>query len=192
LGVPLFQEQLLRMAMVVADFTGGEAKNYAGRWIQEVRSRMKDIEIKLRRGMETKGIIGEVQETRSYSRSHHSRCRISGITRGELRAARVCKRLFQVSLPRSIHGGDAEQPADGFYNPATLVKDAQRHGLKFKPIDVTRSEWQCTLEQTAQGFVVRIGMRYVRGLRKETAEQIMRERRLRKFTSIDELKRRHP
>ena len=64
----------------------------------------------------------------------------------------------------------------GFYQPATLVKDAQRHGLRVKPIDVTCSEWLCTLEREREGFSVRLGLRYVRGLRAEVGAEIVRER----------------
>jgi error-prone DNA polymerase len=80
----------------------------------------------------------------------------------------------------------------GFYSPATLVKDAQRHGLKFKPIDLTRSDCICTLEKIPQGFALRLGMRYVKGLRKEIGLEIVRERGVRNFASIDDLKQRVP
>ena len=80
----------------------------------------------------------------------------------------------------------------GFYSPATLVKDAQRHGLKCKPIDATRSDWFCTLERIPEGFAMRLGLRYVKGLRKEIALEIVRERGVRKFASVDDLKQRVP
>jgi error-prone DNA polymerase len=80
----------------------------------------------------------------------------------------------------------------GFYQPATLVKDAQRHGLKVKPIDALLSDWECTIENVPDGFAMRVGMRYVRGLRETVAREIMRERKLSEFESIDDLKRRIP
>jgi len=79
----------------------------------------------------------------------------------------------------------------GFYHPATLVKDAQRHGLHFKPIDVTRSEWNCTLEQDA-GWLVRLGFNYLKGLRREIAASIIEERTRTPFASIRDLVRRVP
>ena len=57
----------------------------------------------------------------------------------------------------------------GFYSPATLVKDAQRHGLKVKPIDVTKSDWRCTVESHDNTLHLRIGMRYVKGMRESVA-----------------------
>jgi len=82
----------------------------------------------------------------------------------------------------------------GFYSPATLVKDAQRHGQRFKPIDVTRSNWECVLEKLPEppGFAVRLGMRYVKGLRAATGQEIARQRSIRKFSSIEDLQQRVP
>jgi error-prone DNA polymerase len=96
----------------------------------------------------------------------------------------------------------------GFYSAATLVKDAQRHGLKIKAIDVTCSGWFCTLEQIAEHgchplgsekslnnnaqFAVRLGLRFVKGLRSEIALEIIRQRALRPFASIDDLEHRVP
>ena len=65
----------------------------------------------------------------------------------------------------------------GFYQPATVVKDAQRHGLKIRPIDVTCSDWLCTLgEISQQGFALRLGLRYAKGLRQEMGLKIVEER----------------
>jgi error-prone DNA polymerase len=76
----------------------------------------------------------------------------------------------------------------GFYHPATLVKDAQRHGLKVRPIDVTRSDWLCKLEKNGSGFALRLGLRYVKGLREDVAQEIVCQRTLRPFRSIGDLK----
>lgn len=71
----------------------------------------------------------------------------------------------------------------GFYHPATLVKDAERHGVRMLPIDVTRSAWRCTIE----GGAVRIGMRYVAGLRAESGRRIETERAVASFASVGDL-----
>ena len=76
----------------------------------------------------------------------------------------------------------------GFYSPAVLVKDAQRHGLRVLPIDITRSEWDCTLEE----MNLRLGLRYVKGLRAESGSSILRERQSSPFANIDDLARRVP
>src|SRR5262249_38306669 len=92
-----------------------------------------------------------------------------------------------------------------FYSPATIVKDAQRHGLKVLPVDVMRSEWNCTLEavspQPSEAEsdknvrptpTLRLGLRYVKGLHEEAGQSIARERKRAPFTSIHDLVRRVP
>src|SRR5438552_4983820 len=79
----------------------------------------------------------------------------------------------------------------GFYHPATIVKDAQRHGLRILPVDVTRSQWLCTIEPDGRGgHAVRLGLRYVRGLREAAARAIVRAREAQPFTSIHDVARR--
>jgi len=82
----------------------------------------------------------------------------------------------------------------GFYSPATLVQDAQRHGLKIKPIDVTKSDWSCTIESAEEGsfLAVRLGMRYVKGMRESVARKIVEERARTPFISIHDLTLRVP
>jgi error-prone DNA polymerase len=80
----------------------------------------------------------------------------------------------------------------GFYNPATLVKDAQRHGLRVRPIDITRSDWLCTLEKNGADLFMRVGLRYVKGLREQTGREIVHQRTIKMFYSIDDLKLRVP
>src|SRR5207245_10565048 len=76
----------------------------------------------------------------------------------------------------------------GFYRPATIVKDAQRHGLKVLPVDVMESEWKCTVVNSVVGYApldvgqkaerpaLRLGLRYVRGLREEASQALVRQR----------------
>jgi error-prone DNA polymerase len=75
----------------------------------------------------------------------------------------------------------------GFYHPATIVKDAQRHGLVIRPIDVTRSGWACTVEATPEGWAVRLGLRYVKGLRETAGGAIVVARQARPFVSVADL-----
>src|SRR5207244_11783201 len=78
----------------------------------------------------------------------------------------------------------------GFYSPATLIQDARRHGLKFRPIDVMASDWDCTLEHENQEISVRIGLRYIRGLSRRAGELIVAQRNIRPFKSIADVCRR--
>ncbi len=193
LGVPLFQEQLLRMAMIAAGFSGGEAEELRrAMGFKRSEKRMKEIELKLRAGMQRNGITQESQEKiiRSitsfalygFPESHAASFALLAYASAYLKCHYLA--AFTAAMLNN-------QPM-GFYNPATLVKDAQRHGLKMRPIDVTRSDWLCTLEFCDGQFSVRLGMRYVRSLRVEIAEKIVQERAMRAFTSIEELKLRVP
>jgi len=197
LGVPLFQEQLLRMAMIAAGFTGGEAEELRrAMGFKRSEKRMKDIELKLRRGMEKKGITGEVQDTivqsitsfalYGFPESHAASFALLAYASAYLKCHYLA--AFTAAMLNN-------QPM-GFYSPATLVKDAQRHGLRIRPIDVTRSDRLCKLEKQGEeldvNLNVRLGMRYVRGLRGEIADEIVCERNMRAFTSLDDLKLRVP
>jgi error-prone DNA polymerase len=150
LGVPLFQEQLLRMAMIAANFTGGEAEELRrAMGFKRSQARMKEIEARLRSGMEQNGIAREAQEQiilaitsfalYGFPESHAASFALIAYASAYLKCHYLA--AFTAALLNN-------QPM-GFYHPSTIVKDAQRHGLKVLPIDVTRSEWKCTLEQSA-------------------------------------------
>ena len=197
MGVPLFQEQLLRMAMIVADFTGGEAEELRrAMGFKRSEERMIDIEKRLRAGMEKKGITGETQDIivqsitsfalYGFPESHAASFALIAYASAYLKCHYLA--AFTAAMLNN-------QPM-GFYSPLTLVKDAQRHGLHFLPVDVTQSDWLCTIAD-ARGsvdrpFVVRLGFNYVRGLNEETARQIVTERSKAAFTGIDDLRRRVP
>ncbi|HXP86325.1 MAG TPA: error-prone DNA polymerase [Bryobacteraceae bacterium] len=192
LGVPLFQEQLLRIAMIAANFTGGEAEELRrAMGFKRSEARMRDIETRLRSGMQQNGIVGETQDhivqsitafaLYGFPESHAASFALIAY------ASAYLKCHFLAAFTTAMLNN---QPM-GFYNPATLVKDAQRHGQHFLPVDVQQSFWKCTLEgpgARGQG-PVRLGFNYVRGLRKETAEAIVAAR---PFTSITDLALRVP
>jgi error-prone DNA polymerase len=189
LGVPLFQEQLLRMAMVAANFTGGEAEELRRAiGFKRSKERMKSIETRLRDGMARNGIIGETQETivqsitafalYGFPESHAASFALLAYASAYLKVHYLA--AFTCALLNN-------QPM-GFYSPAVLIKDAQRHGLRVLPIDITRSEWDCSIEN----MDLRLGLRYVNGLRAEAGDHILGERGTRPFADIDDLTRRVP
>src|SRR5579864_2020527 len=148
LGVPLFQEQLLRIAMIAANFTGGEAEDLRrAMGFKRSQTRMKEIEAKLRAGMTQNGISPKAQEEiilsitsfalYGFPESHAASFALIAY------ASAYLKCRYLAAFTAAILNN---QPM-GFYAPATLVKDAQRHGLHFKPIDVTQSDWRCTIEE---------------------------------------------
>jgi error-prone DNA polymerase len=193
LGVPLFQEQLLRIAMIAAGFTGGEAEELRRAFgFKRSEARMKSVEQKLRLGMQRNGIKPETQEKiiqsitsfalYGFPESHAASFALIAYASAYLKCHYLA--AFTAAMLNN-------QPM-GFYQPATLVKDAQRHGLKVRPIDVTRSDWLCTLEKSGEDVSLRLGMRSVDGLRAEVAHAIVRERAIRPLLSIDDLKLRVP
>jgi error-prone DNA polymerase len=147
LGVPLFQEQLLKMAMTCAGFSGGEAEELRrAMGFKRSEQRMKDIEIKLRRGMTKKGIRDRTQDEiveqiasfalYGFPESHAASFALIAYASAYLK----CHYLAAFTAATLNN-----QPM-GFYQPFTIIKDAQRHGLKVLPVDVTRSNWECTME----------------------------------------------
>ncbi|MGH9445371.1 MAG: error-prone DNA polymerase, partial [Terriglobia bacterium] len=193
LGIPLFQEQLLRMAMIAAGFSGGEAEELRrAMGYKRSEKRMQEVEKKLRRGMGKKGISGKAQEeiVRSitsfalygFPESHAASFALLAYASAYLKCHYLA--AFTAAMLNN-------QPM-GFYSPATLIKDAQRHGLRVKPVDVLRSGWLCTLERESKSWAVRLGMRYVKGLREEIGKAIAAERARSPFTSIDDLAQRIP
>jgi error-prone DNA polymerase len=193
LGVPLFQEQLLKMAMVCADFTGGEAEELR-RALGHKRSerRMKEIEVKLRAGMTANGIGIKAQDKivqfitsfalYGFPESHSASFALLAYASAFLKVRHLA--AFTAALLNN-------QPM-GFYSPATIVKDAQRHGLRVKPIDVTCSQWNCSLEGQPASPILRVGLRYVRGLQQLVAEDLLMARDHAPFTSTEDLARRAP
>ena len=97
---------------------------------------------------------------------------------------------LRVHHPAAFYAALLNNQPMGFYHPATIVKDAQRHGLRIRPIDVTRSEWLCVIEPDDTGLTVRLGLRYVRGLREAAGRALVAARRARPFDSVHDLARR--
>jgi error-prone DNA polymerase len=154
LGVPLFQEQLLRMAMVAANFTGGEAEELRralGKTRSYMDQRMQEIEVKLRAGMTANGLAKKAQDEiiqsivsfalYGFPESHAASFALIAY------ASAYLKTHYLAAFTAAILNN---QPM-GFYHSSTLIKDAQRHGLRVLPVDVVRSEWQCTLEKLSVG-----------------------------------------
>src|SRR5437870_4475173 len=195
LGVPLFQEQMLKIAMIMADFSGNEAEELR-RALSFHRSeeRMNKVSVKLRAAMERKNvppdkidkIIHSITSFALYGfpESHAISFAILAYASAYLKVHRAPE--FYASLLNN-------QPM-GFYTPATIVKDAQRHGVKIKPVCVMKSDWRCSV---IDDNTFRLGLCVVNGLRQEHAEQIVSQRLATaspsgggQFDSLDDFKRR--
>jgi error-prone DNA polymerase len=199
LGVPLFQEQLLRIAMIAANFSGGEAEELRrAMGFKRSQARMHEIEARLRAGMTRNGIAAKAQEEiilsitsfalYGFPESHAASFALIAYASAFLKCHYLA--AFTAALLNN-------QPM-GFYSPATITRDAQRHGLKILPVDVRCSQWMCTLEAISHQpsaiskIALRMGLRYVHGLREEAAQALVRERIRTPFNSIHDLTRRVP
>jgi error-prone DNA polymerase len=189
LGIPLFQEQLIRMAMVAAGFTGGQADELRrAMGFKRSMERMNAIEDDLRRGMTGNGIAGPAQEEiiqgiksfalYGFPESHAASFALIAYASAYLKAhhpaAFVCALLNNWPM--------------GFYHPSTLVNDAIRHGVAVRPIDVTISGWLADLEEG--GRTLRLGLRSVAGLREAVGKRIEGARAAAPFTSLADFARR--
>jgi error-prone DNA polymerase len=193
LGVPLFQEQLIRIAMIAAGFSGGQAEELRRAFgFKRSEKRMKEVEVKLREGMERTGIVGEAQDRvvqaitsfalYGFPESHAASFALLAY------ASAYLKCHYLAAFTAAILNN---QPM-GFYSPSTLVKDAQRHKQRFRAVDVLRSDYLCTVEVESKERFVRLGLNYVRGLSTGTAHKIEQERKDCPFASLRDLVRRVP
>ncbi len=195
LGVPLFQEQLLRIAMTVANFTGAEAEELR-RAVGMRRSweRMKNLEGKLRAGMTANGIDAKTQDTIVENISSFALYGFPESHAASFALIAYASAYLKVKYLAAFTCAILNNQPMGFYMPAVLVKDAQRHGLRVKAIDVQGSEWACTVEQESNGRLsLRMGLGYAKGLRRQAAEALVESReRLGRFQSAEDLALRVP
>ena len=168
LGVPLFQEQLLRMAMVAAGFTGGQAEELRrAMGFKRSEKRMKQIEIQLRDGMARNGITGDTAERIITSITSFALYGFPESHAASFALLAYASAYLKVHYPAAFYTALLNNQPMGFYHPATLVKDAQRRGVRFHPIDVQQSDWICTIEPDG---AIRLGFMYVNGLRKDMGQ----------------------
>jgi error-prone DNA polymerase len=203
LGVPIFQEQVMSLAVVAAGFTPGEAdrlRRAMAAWRR--KGGLEPFERRLKDGMRARGYseefadqiyrqilgFGEYGFPESHSASFALLVYVSAWLK-RYEPAAFCAALLN------------SQPM-GFYAPAQLVQDARRHGVEVRPVDVTVSDWECTLEGGANAPpsspltphsslpAVRLGLLMVKGLPQASAERIVRARAERAFDSVADLARR--
>ncbi|HEX6648603.1 MAG TPA: error-prone DNA polymerase, partial [Pyrinomonadaceae bacterium] len=226
LGIPLFQEQLLKMAMLCADFSGGEAEELRRAFgFKRSEARMKAIEIKLRQGLQRNGITGKTQDEIVLAISSFALYGFPESHAASFALIAYASAYLKCNYLAAFTAAILNNQPMGFYQPFTLIKDAQRHGLKVLPVDVTCSDWLCTLEQAEEvgtgtkgikgtwsgentvspdasvpvssssassNLALRLGLKFVKGLSQQSGEAIVRERAVRAFAGIDDLRNRVP
>jgi error-prone DNA polymerase len=202
LGVPLFQEQAMRLAVVAAGFTPGEAdqlRRAMGAWrrpgiIDQFRKKLID-------GMKQRGLTGEFAEQvfhqirgfgeYGFPESHAASFALLVYVSAWLKCYHPA--AFAAALINS-------QPM-GFYSPAQLIRDARSHGVRVLPMDVNASGWDCTLENGPKskvqsprsddfGVSLRLGLRMINGLPKAAAEKVESAQKAGPFHSLDDFVRR--
>ncbi len=186
LGVPIFQEQVIKLAMVAAGFSPGEAdqlRRAMAAWKR--RGGLSPYRERLLRGMHERGYSRDFAERiyrqilgfgdYGFPESHAASFALLAYASAWLKChhpAAFCAALLN------------SQPM-GFYQPAQLLDDARRHGVDVCPVDVRHSDWDCTLEGEAPRL--RLGLRMVAGLGREAAERLLRARRQAPFRDLDDL-----
>ncbi len=182
LGVPLFQEQMLQIAMVMADFSGSQAEELR-RAIGFHRSldRMEGVKVKLRQAMERKGVSEAAIEQIVAAMSSFALYGFPESHAISFALIAYASAFLKVHYAAEFYTGLLNNQPMGFYSPATLVQDARRHGLKILPVCVTTSDWECTIESDS---VLRLGLLMVKGSSKKSAERMLAEREQCPFSSL--------
>ncbi|MBY0372178.1 error-prone DNA polymerase [bacterium] len=186
-GVPLFQEQIMKIAMVVAGFTGGEAdelRRAMGAWRRDGHHRLAKIGGRFRQGLIQKGIQQDYAE-RIFKQ-------IEGFAEygfPESHAASFAVLVYATAYlkhyyPAAFLTGLLNALPMGFYSAHTLIQDGIRHGVRVQPIDVQASDWDHRLENPKE---VRLGYREVRGLHEKVGRAVEACRREKLFTNLEDL-----
>jgi error-prone DNA polymerase len=196
LGVPLFQEQVMRLAIVAADYTPGEADQLRRDMAAWRRSGgLEAHKDRLISRMTAKGIQPEFAE-----RVFKQICGFGEYGFPESHAASFALISYAAAYLRRHYPAEFTcallnaQPM-GFYSIATIIEDAKRQGVEVLPIDAQQSDWDCTLEEiTAPGaverqFAVRVGLRFVTDLGEANGRRLVSARADAKFASLDDLAR---
>ncbi len=184
LGVPLFQEQLLRMAMVAAGFSGAEAEELRRAFgFKRSERRMQEVEVRLREGLARQGITGPAAEQIVHAITSFALYGFPESHASSFALLAYASAYLKVHHPAAFYAALLNNQPMGFYHAATIVKEAQRRGQRILPVDVTRSDWRCTLE----GRHVRLGLRYVKGLREAAGRAIVAARAAAPFRSVHDL-----
>ena len=192
LGIPIFQEQVMQVAMVAAGFSPGEADQlrramaawkrkggldkYYGRIVNGMLERGYDLAF-------AESIFSQIQGFGEYGfpESHAASFALLAYASSWLKCHEPA--AFLCALLNS-------QPM-GFYSPSALVQDAQRHGIEVRPVDIAISSWDSALEPSGRAqAAVRLGLSLQRGMRREVAARIEDARAIRPFDSVPDLARR--
>ncbi len=177
LGVPIFQEQVIQLAMVAAGFSGGEAdrlRRAMAAW--KKHGELEPFREKLINGMTERGYCSEYAE-----RIYRQICGFADYGFPESHSASFALLAYasawlKCHYPVVFYTALLNSLPMGFYSPSQLIQDARRHGVTVLPVCVNRSDYDHQLEAAANGFALRLGLRLVKGLGEEGAQQLLAQR----------------
>jgi DNA-directed DNA polymerase III PolC len=191
-GIPIFQEQVMQIAIVAAGFTAGEAdelRRAMGAWNRS--GRMSQYRQKLMEGMRVKNypeqfaeaIYRQIEGFGEYGFPESHSASFALLT--------YFSSWLKCHEPAAFFAGLINSQPMGFYQPAQLLEQAKRQQVQILPVDATVSEYDCTLERDAQGGdAIRLGMRLVKGLKKEEALRVVAARAEQEFISVEDVAQR--
>ncbi len=191
LGIPLFQEQVMQIAVAAAGYTPGEADQL--RRSMAAWRRTGDMEVHRQRittGMLERGysaefaaqIFDQIKGFASYGFPESHACSFALIT--------YVSCWLKCHEPAAFTCGLLNAQPMGFYSPGTLLQDVRRHGIEVREVDVTRSDWDNTLEGGVPGGAqpaIRLGFRQIKGFPEDTGHRISAARRNRPFANVADL-----
>src|SRR5207237_2480464 len=158
------------MAMVAAGFTGGQAEELRRAFgFKRSERRMQQVEVQLREGMARRGITGAAADQIVTSITSFALYGFPESHAASFALLAYASAYLKAHHPAAFYTALLNNQPMGFYHPSTLVKDAQRRGVRFQPIDVQISDWNCTVESDGS---IRLGLRYVNGLRQDVGKAI--------------------
>src|SRR6185295_14017707 len=155
------------------------------------------IEVKLRQGLTRNGIYGKTQDDIVLSISSFALYGFPESHAASFALIAYASAYLKCNYLAAFTAAILNNQPMGFYQPFTIIKDAQRHGLKVLPVDITQSSWECTIEKDVTHidnlfYQLRLGLLCVKGLREEAGRAIVRTRAQAPFSSLDDLRRRVP
>jgi error-prone DNA polymerase len=189
LGIPIFQEQVMQIAIIAAGFTPGEAdelRRAMAAWRR--KGGVDKFQQRLVQGMTVRGYEREFAEAIFRQIEGFGEYGFPESHAASFALLVYASAWLKCHEPACFLAGLLNSLPMGFYGPAQLVQDAQRHGVEVRPVDVMHSDWDCTLEQSeGEQPAIRLGLRLVASLKQERAERITAARAAAPWTSTEDL-----
>ncbi len=188
LGVTIFQEQVMQIAMVAADFTAGEAdqlRRAMAAWKR--KGGLEPFRQHLLEGMRKNGYKDEYAEQIYRMAQGFGEYGFPESHAASFALLAYVSAWLKCHEPAAFCAGLLNSQPLGFYSPSQLVQDAKRHGVEVRPVDVLVSEWHSTLERGANGEpALRLGLHMIKGLSEAAAQRIVALRQQRPFSDRED------